>query len=51
MLQEKDAEFNKSAMNVRALSNDFLLVSLVTTRVSLEEVCSPSFEVLNLVAC
>ena len=34
-------------MNVRAISNGFLLVSLVTTRVSLEEVCLPSFEVLN----
>ena len=32
---------------IRAISNDFLLVSLVTTRVSLEEVCLPSFEVFN----
>ena len=37
----------RSAVNVRAISNGFLLVSLVTTRVSLEEVCLPSFEVLN----
>ena len=37
-------------MNVRAISYGFLLVSLVTTLVSLEEVCLPSFEVLNLVA-
>ena len=34
-------------MNVRAISTGFLLVSLVITRVSLEEVCLPSFEVLN----
>ena len=38
----------------RSAVNVFLLVSLVTTRVSLEEVCLPSFEVLicwlNLVA-
>ena len=36
-----------SAVNVCAISNDFLLVSLVTTRVSLEEVCLLSFEVFN----
>ena len=34
-------------MNVRTISNGFLLVSLITTLVSLEEVCLPSFEVLN----
>ena len=34
-------------VNVRTISNGFLLVSLVTTLVSLEEVCLPSFEVLN----
>ena len=34
-------------VNVCAISNGFLLVSLVTTQVSLEEVCLPSFEVLN----
>ena len=34
-------------VNVRVISNGFLLVSLVPTRVSLEEVCLPSFEVLN----
>ena len=34
-------------MNVRVIYNGFLLVSLVTTRVSLEEVCLPSFEVLT----
>ena len=34
-------------MNVRTISNSFLLVSFVTTLVSLEEVCLPSFEVLN----
>ena len=35
------------AVNARAISNGFLLVSLVTIRVSLEEVCLPSYEVLN----
>ena len=40
----------RSVVNVRTISNGFLLVSLVTTLVSLEEVCLPSFEVLNLVA-
>ena len=39
-----------SAVNVSAISTSFLLVSLVTNRVSLEEECLPSFEVLNLVA-
>ena len=34
-------------MNVRTISNGFFFVSLVTTLVSLEEVCLPSFEVLN----
>ena len=37
----------RSVVNVRALSNGFRLVSLVNIRVSLEEVCLPSFEVLN----
>ena len=37
----------RSVVNVRTISNAFLLVSLVTTLVSLEEVCLPSFEVLN----
>ena len=41
------AFITRSAVNVRAISNGFLLVSLVTTLVSLEEVCLPSFEVLN----
>ena len=36
-----------SVVNVRTISNGFLLVSLVTTLISLEEVCLPSFEVLN----
>ena len=35
-----------SAVNVSAISIGFLLVSLVTNRVSLEEECLPSFEVL-----
>ena len=46
-LQLLTAFITMSAVNVRATSNGFLLVSLVTTRVSLEEVCLPSFEVLN----
>ena len=46
-LQLLIAFITRSAVNVRAISNGFLLVSLVTTRVSLEEVCLPSFEVLN----
>ena len=37
----------RSAVNVCAISNGFLLRSLVTARVSLEDVCLPSFEVLN----
>ena len=34
-------------VKVSAISTGFLLVSLVTNRVSLEEECLPSFEVLN----
>ena len=37
----------RSVVNVRTISNGFLLVSLVTTLVSFEEVCLASFEVLN----
>ena len=37
----------RSVVNVCTISNGFILVSLVTTLVSLEEVCLPSFEVLN----
>ena len=36
-----------SAVKVSAISIGFLLVFLVTNRVSLEEECLPSFEVLN----
>ena len=36
-----------SAVNISAISIGFLLVSLVTNRVSIEEECLPSFEVLN----
>ena len=36
-----------SAVKVSAISIGFLLVSLVTNRVSLEDECLPSFEVLN----
>ena len=46
-LQLLIAFITRSAVNVRAISNSFLLVSLVTTRVSLEEVCLPSLEILN----
>ena len=53
-LQLLIAFITRSAVNVRAISNGCLLVSLVITWVSLEEVCLPSFEVwncwLNLVA-
>ena len=37
----------RSTVNVRDIYNGFLLVSLVTIRVSPEEVCLPSFKVLN----
>ena len=37
----------RSVVNVCAISKDFLFVSLVTNRVSLEEVCLPSIDVLN----
>ena len=63
MLQVEDAEFvqakdllflqlliallTRSAMHVCAISKDFPLVSLVTNRVSPEEVGLPSFDVLN----
>ena len=46
-LQLLNAFITRSAVNVSAISNGFLLVFLVTTRVSIEEVCLPSFEVLN----
>ena len=35
------------AVDVCAISKDFLFVSLVTNRVSSEEVCLPSFDVMN----
>ena len=41
------ALITRSAVNTRAISSGFLLVSLVTSRVSIERVCLPSFEVLN----
>ena len=37
----------RSVVNVCAIAKDSLFVSLVTNRVSLEEVCLPSFDVLN----
>ena len=46
-LQLLIAFITRSVVNVHAISNCFLLVSLVTTWVSLEEVCLPRFEVLN----
>ena len=46
-LQVLIAFITRSVVNVRTISNGFLLVSLVTTLVSLDEVCLPSFEVLN----
>ena len=46
-LQLLIAFITRSVVNVRTISNGFLLVSHVTTLVSLEEVCLPSFEVLN----
>ena len=46
-LQLLIAFITRSVVNVCTISNGFLLVFLVTTRVSLEEVCLPSFEVLN----
>ena len=46
-LQLLIAFITRSGVNVRTISNGFLLGSLVTTLVSLEEVCLPSFEVVN----
>ena len=46
-LQLLIAFITRSVVNVRAISISFPLVSLVNTRDSLEEVCLPSFEVLN----
>ena len=37
------ALLTRSVVNVYAISKDFLFVSLVTNRVSLEEVCLASF--------
>ena len=46
-LQLLIALLTRSVVNVCAISKDFLFVSLVTNRVSLEEVCLPNFDVLN----
>ena len=46
-LQLLIAFMTRSVVNVRTISNGFLLVSLVTTLVSPEEVCLPSFALLN----
>ena len=54
-LQLLIALLTRSVVNICAISKDFLSVSLVTNRASLEEVCLPSFDVLNcwfnLVTC
>ena len=47
-LQLLIAILTRSVVNVCAISKNFLFVSLVTNRVSLEEVCLPRFDVLNL---
>ena len=53
-LQLLIALITRSVVNVCAISKDFLFVSLVINRVSLQEVCLPSFDVLicwlNMVA-
>ena len=46
-LQLLIALLTRSVVNVCAISKDFLFVSIVTNRVSPEEVCLPSFDVLN----
>ena len=46
-LQLLIALLTRSVVKVCAISKDFLYVSLVTNRVLLEEVCLPSFDVLN----
>ena len=46
-LQLLIAFITRSVVYVLTMSNCFLLVSIVTTLVSPEEVCLPSFEVLN----
>ena len=46
-LQLLIAILTRSVLNICAISKDFIFVSLVTNRVSLEEVCLPSFDVLN----
>ena len=46
-LQSLIAHITRSTVNVCSISKDFLFVSLVTNRLSPEEVCLPSFDVLN----
>ena len=46
-LQLLIALLTRSVVNVCSISKDFLFVSHVTNRVLLEEVCLPSFSVLN----
>ena len=47
LIQLLVAHLTRSVVNGCAISKDFLFVSLVTNRVSLEEVCLPNFDVLN----
>ena len=47
LLQLLIALLTSSVVNVCTISKDFLFVSLVTNRVSLEEICLPSFDVLK----
>ena len=47
-LQLLIALLTRSVVNVCVISKDFLFVSLVTNRVSLEEVCLHSFDVLTV---
>ena len=49
-LQLLIALLTRSVVNVCAISKDFLFVSLVTNRVSLEEVCLPSFDGLHFLS-
>ena len=43
-----DCSHTRSAVNICVISKDFLFVSLVTDRVSHEEMCLPCFDVLKL---
>ena len=47
LIQLLIVHLTRSVVNVCAISKEFLFVSLLIDRVSLEEVCLPSFDVLN----